>query len=79
MPNRSRGFVAVLGLSLLVSCTEKKPATFTGPYAKQVSDAVPAIENAVGLKFKKPPKVETRSKAQVREFVTRQITDPLAA
>lgn len=79
MPNRSRGFVAVLGLSLLISCTEKKPTTFTGPYARQVSDAVPAIENAVGLKFKKPPKVETRSKAQVREFVTRQITDPLAA
>ena len=79
MPNRSRAFAAVSGLSLLVSCTEKKPTTFTGPYAKQVSEAVPAIENAVGLKFKQPPKVETRSKAQVREFVTRQITDPLAA
>ncbi len=79
MPNRSRAFAAIAAISLLVSCTEKKPTTFTGPYAKQVSEAVPAIENAVGLKFKQPPKVETRSKAQVREFVTRQITDPLAA
>ena len=36
------------------------------------------IERAVGLKFKTPPKVETRSKDQVREFVTRQFTDSLA-
>jgi len=79
MPNRSRAVAALAAISLLVSCTEKKTTTFTGPYARQVSDAVPAIENAVGLKFKKPPKVETRSKAQVREFVTRQITDPVAA
>ena len=79
MPNRSRAVAAIAAISLFVSCTEKKPTTFTGPYAKQVSEAVPAIENAVGLKFKKPPKVETRSKAQVREFVTRQITDPVAA
>jgi len=79
MPNRSRAVAALAAISLLVSCTEKKTTTFTGPYARQVSDAVPAIENAVGLKFKQPPKVETRSKAQVREFVTRQITDPVAA
>jgi hypothetical protein len=80
MPNRSRAFAALAAISLFVSCTEKKPTTtFTGPYGKQVGDAVPAIENAVGLKFKQPPKVETRSKAQVRAFVTSQITDPLAA
>jgi hypothetical protein len=61
-----------------VACTEKK-AEHAGPYGRQVSEAVPAIENAVGLKFKHAPRVETRSKAQVREFVTRQITDPTAA
>ena len=68
-----------LTTAVLASCTEKKANGFTGPYAKQVSEAVPLIENAVGLKFKTPPKVETRSKAQVREFVTRQITDSIAA
>ncbi len=51
----------------------------SGPFAKQVADVVPAIETAVGLKFKQPPKVESRSKAQVREFVSAQITDPKAA
>jgi hypothetical protein len=44
-----------------------------------VADAVPQIERAVGLKFKQPPKIESRSKPQVREFVTRQITDSVAS
>ena len=79
MPNGSHIIAAIAAVALLASCADKTPAAYTGPYGKQVSEAVPAIENAVGLKFKKPPKVETRSKPQVREFVTRQITDPLAA
>ena len=69
---------ALLAVGFVPSCTDKKP-DYAGPYGRQVAEAVPAIENAVGLKFKKPPKVETRSKPQVREFVTRQITDPAAA
>ena len=71
--------LAVVAAFAALSCSDKKPATFEGPYGKQVSEAVPAIENAIGLKFKKPPKIESRSKAQVREFVTRQVTDPFAA
>jgi hypothetical protein len=69
---------ALLAAGFVPSCTDKKPEQ-SGPYGRQVAEAVPAIENAVGLKFKQPPKVETRSKAQVREFVTRQITDSTAA
>ena len=34
------------------------------------------IEAAVGLKFKTPPRVEARSKEQVRDFVTSQFRDP---
>ena len=68
----------ILAVSVVSSCSDKKPEP-SGPYGKQVAEAVPAIETAVGLKFKQPPKVESRSKAQVREFVTRQITDPVAA
>jgi hypothetical protein len=37
------------------------------------------IEKAVGLPYKTPPKVETRSKEQVRQFVTKQFTDSVAA
>lgn len=70
---------ALTGVALVASCSEKQQTQYPGPFGKQVATAVPAIERAVGLKFKKPPKLETRSRQQVREFVTRQITDPLAA
>jgi hypothetical protein len=73
MPNRSYIIAALAAGAIVASCSDRKPTAYSGPYAKQVSEAVPAIENAVGLKFKKPPKVESRSKQQVREFVTRQI------
>ncbi len=63
-------------LLLTVACTERPK--YSGPYGRQVAEAVPRIETAVGLKFKKPPPVESRSKAQVRAFVTRQLTDPRA-
>jgi hypothetical protein len=72
------GVAAVLAAGLASSCRDK-PQTFSGPYGKQVSDAIPKIELAVGLKFKSAPKVETRSKEQVRQFVTSQVTDPQAA
>jgi len=62
-------------LSTSLACSDK-PAEYAGPYGKQVADAVPRIENAVGLKFKTPPKVEVRSKEQVRAFVVQQFQDP---
>jgi hypothetical protein len=65
-------------LTLVSACESQKPK-YEGPYAAEVSQAVPMIEKAIGLKFKSPPKVETRSKEQVREFVTKQFTDSLAA
>lgn len=72
----------VLALAALlfigVGCGDRR-AEGEGPYDRRVADAVPAIERAVGLKFKQPPKIEARSKAQVREFVTTQFTDPVAA
>ncbi len=69
--------IAFVGLCLvsLSSCAQGKPQ-YTGPYAAEVSSAVPRIENAVGLKFKRPPKVETRSKEQVRQFILKQFTEP---
>src|SRR5438874_1112274 len=64
-------------LTLDSACESQKPK-YEGPYGADVAQAVPMIEKAVGLKFKSPPKVETRSKDQVREFVIKQFTDSLA-
>jgi len=70
--------IAVMGVfALLTACESDKP-TYEGPYAAQVTEAVPLIEKAIGLKFKTAPKLETRSKAQVREFIARQFTEPRA-
>src|SRR5689334_20575335 len=74
---RAGSLAAVLSVILVSACESQKPA-YEGPYATEVRDAIPMIEKAVGLKFKTPPKVETRSKEQVREFVTRQFTDSVA-
>lgn len=65
-------------LTLVPACESQKPR-YAGPYATEVAQAIPMIEKAVGLKYKTPPKVETRSKEQVREFVIKQFTDSLAA
>src|SRR5881392_2263656 len=64
-------------LTLVSACESQKPK-YEGPYATEVAEAVPMIEKAVGLKFKTAPKIETRSKEQVREFVIKQFTDSLA-
>ena len=70
--------LACCALVTLVSACESQKPKYEGPYATEIAQAVPMIENAVGLKFKTPPKVETRSKAQVREYVLKQLTDPRA-
>src|SRR2546430_4652724 len=65
-------------LTLVSACESQKPK-YEGPYAAEVTEAVPMIEKAVGLRYKTPPKIETRSKEQVRDFVTKQFTDSLAS
>ncbi|MGI8509271.1 MAG: hypothetical protein ACR2MQ_08105 [Gemmatimonadaceae bacterium] len=49
-----------------------------GPYGAIVAQAVPAVEKAVGLRFKTPPRIEMRTKAQVRSFILAQLDDPNA-
>jgi hypothetical protein len=71
----TRGAVAGALLTVVSACAEK-PAQYSGPYGRQVAEAIPKIESAVGLKFKTPPRVEVRSKEQVRAFVLQQFQDP---
>src|SRR6266480_221276 len=70
--------LAVVLLGAFVSACESQKPAYEGPYATEVREAIPMIERAVGLKYKTPPKIETRTKEQVREFVTRQFTDSQA-
>src|SRR5436190_8278631 len=60
-------------LLLAVACRNDK-----GPsYEKQLAEYTPQVEAALGLKFKTPPKMEVRTKDQVREFLLRHIRDSI--
>jgi len=61
-----------------VSACRKNPAG-DGPYAQEVADAVPRIEQATGMKFKRPPRLELRSKEQVRDFLLKQFDEATPA
>jgi len=70
--------LALMLLAVVAAGCRERKQEYEGPYGRQVAEAIPLIERGTGLKFKRPPKVEVRSKAQVREFVLAQITKPLA-
>jgi hypothetical protein len=72
--NRTIFLAAAASLWFVSACDSQKPK-YDGPYAAQVAEAVPMIEKAVGLKFKTPPKVETRSRDQVRDYIIKQVSD----
>jgi hypothetical protein len=63
-------------IPLLAACQPKQEASaYQGPYAKEVSAAIPAIEKSVGLKFKRLPKVESKSKDEVRAFLEKKFDE----
>jgi hypothetical protein len=70
--------LALAVLPVLAACQADRPAG-TGPYAKEVATAIPSIEKSVGLKFKTPPKVESRSKDEVRTFLEKKFNEDLPA
>jgi hypothetical protein len=70
---RAAALAAALLASVATGC--RRGGEGDGAYGREVADAVPRIEAATGLKFKRPPKVEVRSREQVREFLTRKFNE----
>src|SRR5215213_2264301 len=63
----------ILLVALVASCrNDKNPS-----YEKQLAQYTPQVEAALGLKFKTPPKMEVRTKDQVREFLLKHIQDSI--
>ncbi len=72
-------FVSLLaGVAVFAACDKKAVVSSDTPYADIVSKAIPKIEQQIGLNFKTPPKLQKRTKAEVREFLMKQLTDPKA-
>ena len=71
--------LAVLALALgATACRGQDEPQYAGPYGDKIGPAIPQVERAVGLRFKTPPKVEERSKQQVREFALKELDLPAA-
>ncbi|HEY9517324.1 MAG TPA: hypothetical protein VIQ74_16815 [Gemmatimonadaceae bacterium] len=70
--------LVALALTAAAACGREAKAVGDGPYAKQVADAIPSIEKGTGLRFKTPPVVETRTKAQVRSFLEQRFSEDVS-
>lgn len=70
---RQAGFALALAAAL-AGC-DRAAGSGDERLARDVRERVPQVEAAVGLKFKTPPKVEARSKDQVREFILRKFAE----
>lgn len=74
-PRFVRWSIAIL---LLAACRGSDSAANADmPYAREVAEAIPKIEGATGLAFTSPPKVESRSREQVREFLLQRFHEDL--
>ncbi len=71
--SRSAPLVAIALLA--AGCSHRESAKAQEPYAREVADAIPKIEQTTGLKFKRPPVVQRRTKEEVRQFLVRQFED----
>ncbi|MES2524880.1 MAG: hypothetical protein V4617_19435 [Gemmatimonadota bacterium] len=63
----------VAGASTLAACGDRSADSGT-PYGDIVGRVVPQIEEQLGLPFKTPPKIETRSREEVKQFVMQQLS-----
>jgi len=71
-----RAAVIAVGSALLVSGCEGR-RRIGGPYGKMAGDAIPRIEEVANLKFKTDPKIEARSRDEVRQFLERRFREDL--
>jgi hypothetical protein len=67
-----RGIAAALCIAAVTACARSDEAATNGPYARQVAEDIPILEHGTGLKFKRPPVLQLRTRAQVRQFLEAQ-------
>jgi hypothetical protein len=72
------GLATLCGTLALAGCRTES-AVGKGPYAREVAEAIPRIEQATGLKFKSPPKIEVRTREQVRDFLLKKFDEATPA
>jgi hypothetical protein len=80
---RRRGWTAAALAAAVVlagACRSRADSVaYDGPFAEEVRDAIPKVERAAGLRFKRTPRLEERSQAEVRAFLEAQFQEQTAA
>ena len=66
----------LLALPLLVIACAERAKAGAADYSEIVARDIPKIEKAIGVKFKTPPRLELRSRDQVREFLLLKMKEP---
>jgi hypothetical protein len=69
----------VLATLVLVSACDRRKQGDDAAFARRMRDAIPKIERATGLTFKTPPRLEMRSRAQVRDFLVGKFNESTPA
>jgi hypothetical protein len=67
------------GAMAVTGCGRRNGRTGQGPYADMVADAIPKIESAVGVPFKTTPRLEVRTRQQVRDFLLKKFDEQTPA
>ena len=73
-----RMFHAAAALAVL-ACSHDTSVKGTGPYADKVAKIVPKLEQQIGLKFKTLPKLEIRTRDEVKNFLEKKFTEEMPA
>lgn len=71
----------LLGAAVLLAaagCGERSADSADGPYAEIVRKVVPRLEDQVGLRFATPPRLERRTRDEVRDFIAGQLSSDRA-
>ena len=76
MAPRSRPFQSLILAALALGslgCGEASQLRSDPPIESLTAELVPAVEKAVGLKFKHPPSIATRSREQVKSYLSQKL------
>src|SRR5438270_9001187 len=74
---RSRFSICAVLAAIAVAVGCRRAPAGEGPYGAKVAEYVPMIEQSVGRKFKTMPKLEVRTKDQVRQFLLKHLEDSI--
>lgn len=76
MPLRSR--LPLLAVAAAALACAGDQTGYDGPFRSEVRRAIPQIEESTGLRFKTPPKLEERTRDEVRTFLEKQFNEQLS-